>query len=145
MKKVLYLLLAVMLILPMAVACGATPEGEPIAIANVQVLDYSLAYSEATDGAAPTIDETMITTIFSGEVTAYVAEGAPLTLKDVVEGYIHDNNVDAVTNEAGTMYTSLSGLTEGDGFFWNFTVNGTETSLSATINATDTIVIAYMK
>ncbi len=140
MKKVLYVVLAVLMILPVLASCSSAPEGNPVAVADFQVVSYADAYS--AEGAK---DENLAVTLHNGEVTAYVPEGAAMTLKDVVEGYIYDNGVDAVTNEAGTIYESLAGYQSGNGFFWNFYVNGREASLATEVQPTDSIKVVYEK
>ena len=140
MKKILFLALAVLMILPLVVACSSAPEGNPIAVADFSVISYSTAYDEA--GIK---DEAMAVEIYKGEVTAYVAEGATMTLKDVIEGYIYDKGVDASTNSAGTIYESLAGYAADGTFFWNFYVNGREASLSAQVQPTDSIKVVFEK
>ena len=140
MKKLLYLALAVLMILPLTVACGSAPEGDPVAVADFSVISYSDAYG---DGAVK--DEAMAIELYKGEVTAYVVEGNDMTLKDVIEGYVYDKGVDASTNEAGTIYESLAGYTADGTFFWNFYVNGKEASLSAKVQPTDSIKVCFEK
>lgn len=138
MKRIVFLALAVLLILPMIASCGSAPEGNPVSVSNVTVVSYQDAYAE--DGTRGEGVE-----IYSGMVTAYVPEGETLTLKHVVEGYVYDNDVDAVLNDAGTMYESLAGYTNGDGFFWNYKVNGKEVSLSQPVKESDVIELVFEK
>jgi len=140
MKKLMYVVLAVLMILPVLASCGSAPEGEPVAISNFQVVSYADAYAE--DG---TKDEELAVELYNGAATAYVPEGQTVTLKLVLEGYIYDNGVDAVANDAGTMYESFSGYANGNGFFWNYYVNGKEASLSAEVKPEDTIKVVYEK
>ena len=140
MKNLMYLALAVLMILPLVVACSSAPEGDPIAVADFTVISYVDAYG---DGAVK--DEALGYEIYKGEVTAYVVAGETMTLKDVIEGYIYDKGVDATTNEAGTIYESLAGYTADGTFFWNFYVNGKEASLSAQVQPTDSIKVVYEK
>ena len=138
MKKLMFVILAVLMILPVVVSCSSAPEGNPVAVSNFKVVTYQDAYAEdGTKGEGAVI--------YEGEVTAYVAEGATMTLKDVIAGYVYDKGVDAVTNEAGTMYESLAGYANGNGFFWNYKVNGKEVSLATAVQATDTIEIVFEK
>ena len=141
MKKVLYVLLAVMMVLPMIVSCSSAPEGEPVAFSNVEVVIFdATAYAE--DG---TRDDTFGIQLHKGEVTAYAADVNAVTLKEVIAGYTYDNGIDYVLNEYGTMYESLAGYA-GDGtFFWNYYVNGKECSLSTVVAPTDTIKIVFEK
>ena len=138
MKKFMFVVLAVLMILPMIASCSSAPEGNPVAVANFQVVTYSEAYAE--DG---TKDESLAVELYSGTATAYVPEGETMTLKHVIEGYIYDNGIDAVTNDAGTMYESFSGYANANGFFWNYYVNGKEASLSAEVTAEDVIKVVY--
>lgn len=138
MKKFMFVVLAVLMILPVIASCSSAPEGNPVSVASFQVVTYSEAYAE--DG---TKDESLAVELYNGTATAYVPEGETLTLKHVIEGYIYDNGIDAVTNDAGTMYESFSGYANGNGFFWNYYVNGKEASLSAEITAEDVIKVVY--
>ncbi len=138
MKRLMFVVLAVLMILPVIVSCSSAPEGNPVAVANVKVITYQDAYAEdGTKGEGVVLHE--------GEVTAYVPEGATMTLKDVIAGYVYDKGVDAVMNEAGTMYESLAGYANGNGFFWNYKVNGKEVSLATPVQATDTIEVVFEK
>ena len=138
MKRMMFLVLAILMILPVVVSCGSAPEGNPVAVSNVTVVSYQDAYAE--DGTRGEGVE-----IYNGLVTAYVPEGETMTLKHVVEGYVYDNDVDAVLNDAGTMYESLAGYANGDGFFWNYYVNGKEVSLSQAVKETDVIELVFEK
>ena len=140
MKKVMYVVLAVLMILPVLASCSSAPEGNPVAVNDFQVITYADAYAE--DG---TKSEDLAISLYSGAATAYVPEGETMTLKHVIEGYIYDNGVDAVTNDAGTMYESFSGYATGNGFFWNYYVNGKEASLSAEVKPEDVIKVVYEK
>ena len=75
MKKLFCVLLAVLMIVPMFAACGSTPDGTEVEVANVKVYRYNDATATET------------TEIYSGPITALVAEGAVLTVKDVVLGF----------------------------------------------------------
>ena len=140
MKKVMYIVLAVLMILPVLASCGSAPEGNPVAVNDFQVITYADAYAE--DG---TKSEDLAISLYSGSATAYVPEGETMTLKHVIEGYIYDNGVDAVANDAGTMYESFSGYAIGNGFFWNYYVNGKEASLSVEVKPEDVIKVVYEK
>ncbi len=140
MKKITFVLLAVLMILPMIASCSSAPEGTPITVNHFQVVSYADAYAE--DG---TKSEDLAVELYNGVATAYVPEGETMTLKHVLAGYIYDNGIDAVTNDAGTMYESFYGYTNGNGFFWNYYVNGKEVSLSTQVKADDTIKIVYEK
>ncbi len=135
----MFVVLAVLMILPVIASCSSAPEGNPVAVNNFQIVTYSEAYAE--DG---TKDESLAVELYNGVATAYVPEGETMTLKHVIEGYIYDNGVDAVTNDQG-MYESFSGYANGNGFFWNYYVNGKETGLSAEVKAEDTIKVVYEK
>ena len=142
MKKVMYVVLAVLMILPVLASCGSAPEGNPVAVNDFQVITYADAYAE--DG---TKSEDLAISLYSGVATAYVPEGETMTLKHVIEGYIYDNGVDAVSNDAGTMYESFSGYANdpANGFFWNYYVNGKEASLSVEVKPEDVIKVVYEK
>ncbi len=140
MKKLMYVVLAVLMILPVIASCSSAPEGNPVAVNDFQVISYADAYDEA--GAK---SEDLAVSLYSGAATAYVPEGETMTLKHVIEGYIYDNGVDAVSNDAGTMYESFSGYANGNGFFWNYYVNGKEASLSTEVKAEDAIKVVYEK
>ncbi len=141
MKKVLYVLLAVMMVLPMIVSCSSAPEGEPVAFANVEVVIYdATAYAE--DG---TRDDAAGIPLHKGEVTAYAADVNAVTLKEVIAGYTYDNGIDYMMNEHGTMYESLAGYAADGTFFWNYYVNGKECSLSTVVKPADTIKIVFEK
>lgn len=140
MKKVMYVVLAVLMILPVLASCSSAPEGNPVAVNDFQVITYADAYAE--DG---TKSEDLAISLYSGVATAYVPEGETMTLKHVIEGYIYDNGVDAVSNDAGTMYESFSGYANGNGFFWNYYVNGKEASLSVEVKPEDVIKVVYEK
>lgn len=140
MKKVLFVALAVLMILPVIVSCSSAPEGNPVSVGDFQVVSYADAFDEAGNKS-----EDLAVSLYNGAATAYVPEGETMTLKHVIEGYIYDNGVDAVTNDAGTMYESLAGYANGNGFFWNYYVNGKEASLSAEVKAEDSIKVVYEK
>jgi hypothetical protein len=140
MKKVLYVLLAVMMVLPMIVSCSSAPEGEPVAFANVEVVAFdAAAYADGTR------DDSLGVQIHTGEVTAYAADVNAVTLKEVIEGYTYDKQIDSVMNEYGTMYESLAGYAADGTFFWNYYVNGKECSLSTVVKPSDTIKIVFEK
>ena len=140
MKKVMYVVLAVLMILPVIVSCSSAPEGNPVTVNNFQVISYESAFDEAGNK-----DESLAVSLFSGVATAYVPEGETMTLKHVMEGFIYDNGVDSVLNDAGTMYESFYGYAGGNGFFWNYYVNGQEASLSTEVKPEDTIKVVYEK
>jgi hypothetical protein len=139
MKKMMFVVLAVLMILPVIVSCGSAPEGNPVAVADFQVVSYADAYAE--DG---TKSEDLAVSLHSGEVTAYVPEGVAMTVKHVIEGYIYDNGIDASFNETLNRYDSLAGYS-ADVFFWNYYVNGREATLATEVQATDSIKIVYEK
>ena len=85
MKRVCYLLLAVLMLLPMMASCGSQREGTPVEVAKVKVVSYKDAYAEAATGAAAQKDESLAQVIYEGAVTAYLQEGEALTLYHVVE------------------------------------------------------------
>ncbi len=138
MKRVLFFLVAVLMILPMIVSCGSQQKGTPTEVANVKVLSM---YSADAEGNVA--EEAA--TIYEGAITAYVAEGAALTLKNVVDAYANDIDGDAFYDEDTHMYTKLAGLSANAGWFWNYTVNGKEVGLNTEIKATDSIEIIYQK
>ena len=141
MKKVMYVVLAVLLILPVLASCSSAPEGNPVVVNDFQVITYADAYAE--DG---TKSEDLAISLYSGVATAYVPEGETMTLKHVIEGYIYDNGVDAATNDQG-MYESFSGYSNdpANGFFWNYYVNGKESGLSTEVKPEDVIKVVYEK
>lgn len=145
MKRVCYLLLAVLMILPMIVACGNSREGTPVEVANVKVISYKDAYTEAATGAPAQLDKTLAAEVYAGPITAYVAEGASLLLKDVVDGYALDIDGSAVYDESTDRYTKMADLAAADGFFWNYYVNGNECGLNTPIQPTDAIEIVFEK
>ncbi len=138
MKRVIYLLVAVLMILPMIVSCGSQQKGTPTEVANVKVL--SMYSADAENNVA---EEASV--LYEGAVTAYVEEGAALTLQNVVDAYANDIDGDAFYDEDTHAYTKLAGLVSGNGWFWNYTVNGKEVGLDTEIQATDTIQIVYEK
>ena len=145
MKRICYLLLAVLMLLPMMVACGSQREGTPVEVANVKVISYKDAYTEAATGEAGQKDEALAAVNYEGAVTAYLAEGETLTLYHVVEAYVYDQNSDSVYDEANARYTKIDGLAVGEVFFWNYYVNGKESGLGTAVTAEDTIEIIYEK
>lgn len=142
MKKLFCLVLTVLFLIPMAVSCGSEPEGNPVEIPDVKVISFADAYTEKDDGTK-VLDRTLGTIIYSGTVTAYVAEGKTLTLKDVVDGYARDLDNSAVYDETTQRYTTIASLSVEEGGFWNYYVNGRETSLHTAVKATDAIEIAF--
>lgn len=145
MKKLLFVVLAIVLVLPMIVSCANTPDGEPVEITNVKVISYQNAYPEAETGAVAKPDKSLATELYSGTVTAYVVEGEKLTLKDVVDGYARDLDGSAVYDESTARYTKINDLAALDGWFWNYYVNGSESSLTAEVKAGDAIEIVFEK
>ena len=127
MKKIFCLLLAVLMIVPAFASCGAKEEGTPVEVANVKVYRYNDTTATAT------------TELYAGSVTAYVAEGAALTVEDVVRGY----DVNAVYDEDTSRFIKISELPADSEWFWNYTVNGAAKGLTQEIQATDTIEIIY--
>ena len=140
MKKLMYVVLAVLMILPVIASCSSAPEGTPVAVNDFQVISYADAFAE--DG---TKDESLAVSLYSGAATAYVPEGETMTLKHVIEGYIYDNGIDAVTNDAGTMYESFSGYANGNGFFWNYYVNNAEAGFGTAVPEGAKVEIRYEK
>ena len=133
----MYVLIAVLMILPLIVSCGGQ-KGTPTEVANVKVLSMYSADAENNVAAEAAV-------IYEGLVTAYVAEGATLTLKDVVDAYANDIDGDAFYDEDTHMYTKLAGLAAQGEWFWNYTVNGKEVGLNVEIQPTDAIQIIYQK
>ena len=127
MKKLFCLLLVVLMIVPVFASCGGKTEGTEIEVANVKVYRYTDATATAT------------TELYSGPITAFVEEGATLTMKDVVLGY----DVNAVYDEDTSRFIKISGLSADAEWFWNYQVNGNAQSLAQSIQATDTIEIIY--
>ena len=140
MKKLMFVVLAILMILPVIASCSSAPEGNPVMVEKFQIISYADAFD-----AEGNKDEELAVELYNGVATAYVPEGETMTLKHVIEGYIYDNGVDAVANDAGTMYESFSGYANANGFFWNYYVNGKEASLSAEVTANDEIKVVYEK
>lgn len=120
-------MLAVLMIVPMFVSCGGKTEGTEVEVANVKVYRYNDTTATAT------------TEIHSGSVVAVVAEGAALTLKDVVLGF--DPN--AYYDESTSRFVKISEYSADAEWFWNYTVNGAPANIFAEIQPTDTIEIVY--
>jgi hypothetical protein len=114
-------------------------------VANVKVISYKDAYTEAATGAPAQLDKTLAAEVYAGPITAYVAEGASLLLKDVVDGYALDIDGSAVYDESTERYTKMADLAAADGFFWNYYVNGNECGLNTPIQPTDAIEIVFEK
>ncbi len=127
MKKLFCLLLAVLMIVPMFAACGGKTEGSEIEVANVKVYRYTDATATAT------------TELYSGPITAFVEEGATLTIKDIVLGY----DVNAVYDEDTSRFIKIGGLSADAEWFWNYLVNGNAQSLAQPVDATATIEIVF--
>ena len=142
MKKTICLVLTVLFLLPMVFSCGSAPEGTPVEIPDVKVTSYQNAYTEKDDGTK-TLDRTLGTVIYSGTVTAYVAEGNKLSLKDVVDGYVRDLDDGAVYDETTQRYTKIASLSADEGGFWTYYVNGRESGLHTAVKPTDAIEIAF--
>lgn len=142
MKKILCLFLTVLFLLPMVLSCGSSPEGTPVEIPDVKVVSFQNAYTEKEDGKK-VLDRTLGTEIYAGAVTAYVAEGATLSLKDVVDGYVRDLDNSAVYDEITQRYTKIASLSTEDGGFWTYYINGRESSLHTAVKPTDAIEIAF--
>ena len=138
MKRIIYFLVAVLMILPMIVSCGSQQKGTPTEVANVKVLSMYSADAENNEAAEASV-------LYEGAVTAYVKEGVALTLQNVVDAYANDIDGNAFYDEDTHTYTKLAGLAAGNGWFWNYTVNGREVGLDIEIKATDTIEIKYEK
>ncbi len=145
MKRVLFLMLAVLMLLPMVAACGSSREGTPVEVANVKVISYKDAYTQAATGEAAQLDKTLGTVLYEGPITAYLAEGESLTLKHVVDSYALDIDGNAIYDEDNARYTKLADLGAADGFFWNYYVNAKESGLGNAIQATDAIEIVFEK
>ncbi len=145
MKKVSALLLAVLLILPMAVACSTGPKGDPVEVPNVTVVSYKGVETEVATGEVAT-EENSVTTFYTGSVTAYVEEGALLTVKDVLDGYARDLDSTAHYDEDTGCYNRFHDILNSDGWFWNVYVNGAEARMDQEVKAaTDKIEIRYEK
>ena len=140
MKKFMFVVLAILMVLPVVVSCSSAPEGNPVEVADFKIISYADAYAE--DG---TKDEELAVELYAGSAIAYVPEGTAMTVKHLIDGYIYDNGVDAAENSGGTMYESFSGYASGNGFFWNIYVNGKEARLSTEIKAEDSIKMVYEK
>ncbi len=126
MKKLFCVLLAVLMIVPMFVACGGA-EGTQIEVANVKVYRYNDATATET------------TLLYEGPITATVAEGATLTVKDVVLGF----DASAVYDEDTSRFIKINNLPADAEWFWNYQVNGAPMGLAQEIQATDSIELIY--
>ncbi len=150
MKKLSYLLLAALLLLPMMASCS-TQQGTPVEFAEVKVVSYEFAYSEPeTDAeeATPVLDPELAVVLDTQTVTVYVPEEEPdkaITVKDVVDAYTRDFDGSQVYDEDANRFTKIKDVSAGNGFFWNYYVNGAEASLSTTVKNTDKIEIRYEK
>lgn len=139
MKRVLFFIVAVLMILPMIVSCGEEKkEGKLVDVPNVKVL--SLYSADAEGNVAAQASE-----IYKGTVTAYVEADATLILKDVVDAYARDINTDAYYDEDNRMYTKFAGLSAGSDWFWNYIVNGEEVGLDFEVKVGDSIEIIFQK
>ncbi|MBR3837886.1 MAG: hypothetical protein IKJ74_07065 [Clostridia bacterium] len=127
MKKLFCVLLAVLMIVPMFAACGAKEEGTQVEVANVKVYRYN-------DNTA-----TETTLIYEGPITATVAEGATLTVKDIVLGF----DSAAVYDEDTSRFIKISSLSADTEWFWNYQVNGAPMGLAQEVQATDAIELIY--
>jgi hypothetical protein len=144
MKKIAYLVLALVMLLPMIVACGGGG-GTLVEVKNVVIVSYKDAYSETATGDKPVPDETLKAEIYSGALKVTVEEGKTLTVKDVVDAYANDIDGAAVYDEDTNTYKKLADLSEGNGWFWNYKVNGVDASLNTEIKVEDAIIISYEK
>lgn len=148
MKKLMYLFLAVLMVLPLMASCGTTLEGTPVEFANVTVVSYQLAYSEPETGETEVVDPEMAVQLDAQIVVVYVPEEEPdkaITVKDVVDAYARDFDGSQVYDEELNRYTKLKDLGVTDEFFWNYYVNGVPASLSTQVKNTDKIEIRYEK
>jgi len=147
MKKLAMVLLAVLLVLPLAVSCGGGEEGTKIVMENVTLVSYANAYSTQTvTGTEPPVkDESLKSEIYSGPITAIVPEGATLCVKHIVDGYARDLDGAAVYDKASNTYVKLADLSEGNGFAWLYYVNGADAGLGTEVREGDTVIISYEK
>ena len=145
MKKFAMVLLAVLLVLPLAVSCGGGEEGTKVVLNNVTLVSYANAYpaQTATGEEIPAKDESLKTEIYAGPVTAVVPEGATLCVKHIVDGYARDLDGGAVYDEASNTYVKLADLSEGNGFAWLYYVNGADAGLGTEVKEGDTVIISY--
>jgi hypothetical protein len=150
MKKALYLVLAVVMLLPMVVACGgnALPQGDQYTLGNVKVINLATFYAdEDNQNATPTDADKTDAEIFSGEVVAYsAAVGTPLTAGDVA-AWLDQNNFNGNAVKSGSVYVEYAGTANDTeaGLFWAIYVNGKEVSADAEVKAEDKIEIIYGK
>ncbi len=144
MKKVLFSILAVLMILPVIASCSSAPQGEPVEVANVKIISYLNAYEENETGALTSkVDKELAQTLFEGAVNAYVTQGETMTLSDLMKGYAYELDSSAYYDEGTKMYTRLQNTDadEESGWFWNYYVNGKESGLGTEIKAEDKIEI----
>ena len=139
MKKFLLVVLAVLMILPLAVSCAKEEKQEevkttPQEMQNLVILDYSKAYNE--DG---TIDETKVEKINEGPFTIAVPEGQKPTIKDVVDNYDPDREVHE------TLLPDFADIKGNEEFAWAVYVNGDEASMTTEFELTDEVKFVFEK
>ncbi|MBE6712306.1 MAG: hypothetical protein E7580_02165 [Ruminococcaceae bacterium] len=135
MKKFLFVVLAVLMILPVAVSCGQE-KTKDVEMKSVEIASYIGAYNE--DG---TLDETKITSISTGTAIAKVPEGEKLSVKHVILGYDESAYI-----ENDTLLKTFAGInaganTENDEYMWIVYVNDQDAKLSDEVKPEDVIKI----
>ncbi len=155
MKKirVLSIALVLLMVLPMLFACGGTSKGDGVEF-NITVKTFvdpdAGSATEKETGAEETKEtkepEAYEDVLFSGAVAVYVAEGKDITVKDVVQAYVDEQNSDYVFDEDLNMFTKIDGISKAGGNTWYFVVNGDDNvRLDTVVTPEQEIQICYGK
>lgn len=135
MKKIMLVVLAVLMILPLAVSCAKKEEAVKTVsqeMQNLVILDYSKAYNE--DG---TLDETKIEEIYNAAFTIEVPEGQNPTVKDVVDSYDPDRAAH------DTMLPDFADIVAAEPYAWGVYVNGEAAMMNTEIALDDEVKFVY--
>lgn len=126
MKKMLCLMLAVLMIVPMIVSCGKS-DGNEVEYPNVKVFRYNDTTATAT------------TEISSTPIMVAANEEGKVTLKEVVLSF----DPAAYYEESTSRFVKISEFSADGEWFWNFQVNGAPANLATEVKPEDAIEIIY--
>ena len=156
MKKfrMIALVLAVMLVVPMIASCGGTQEkGDPYtfvvtAISKVPLDDQNnvIVSTEETEEDYEQVLRPATNVPLYREAPAD-GSAVQITLGEVIEKYVDQTNNDFVFDDATRMYTKLEGVSRqaSVGTSWDIQVDGTSTALSTVVSTSAEITLVYGK
>lgn len=149
MKKfrILSLVLALMLIVPVIAACDSGKKGDPYNYTVTVVTTVELDADNNPVFSTGEEDEDYEDILRAATTVTVYSETGEITLGDVITEYLNMTNNDYYFDEGTNRYTKIDGVSaqRSAGTGWDFQIDGTSTALSTVIPADTEITLVYGK